>query len=205
MRARHGTTIARASLLAVVPLLAAATPANPTLTLLPASTLSVAGTSTVRSFTCAARTFTAAVATTGGEPVAAVLAGERAVTATEVAVDVAALDCRNGTMNAHMAKALKAPQHPTIAFRMTGYESARAADGAAGATGTVTGVLTLAGVQKTITMRGAAAAAADGALRVTGTHALRMTEYGIKPPSLMLGTMKVGDEVTVSFDLLLKD
>lgn len=202
MRPRHGTTIARAGLLAIVPLLAAATPANTLLTLQPASTLTVAGTSTVRSFTCGARAFTTAIATTGGEAVRGVLAGERTVTGADVAIDVAALDCRNGTMNAHMAKALNGGRHPTIAFRMTGYESARATDGA---TGTVTGVLTLSGVQKTITMRGDASAGADGALRVTGTHALKMTDYGIKPPSLMLGTMKVGDEVTVSFDLLLKD
>ena len=131
-----------------------------------------------------------------------VLAGERAVAGADVALDVAALDCRNGTMNSHMRKALRSAEHPTIAFRMTGYESARSADGA---TGTVTGVLTLAGVQKSITMRGGATAAPGGALRVTGTHVVRMTDYGIKPPSLMLGRLKVGEDVTVSFDLLLKD
>lgn len=202
MRASHGTTIARAGLLALVPLLAAATPANTVLTLQPSSTLSVAGTSTLRSFTCAASGFTTTVEATGSDAVAGVLAGERAVTGADLAIDVADLDCRNGTMNSHMRKALQADRHPTIAFRMTGYESARAADGA---TGSVTGVLTLAGVQKTITMRGGATAAPDGALRVTGTHVLRMTEYEIKPPSLMLGRIKVGQDVTVSFDLLLKD
>jgi hypothetical protein len=31
-----------------------------------------------------------------------------------------------------------------------------------------------------------------------------MTEYGLKPPSLMMGTMKVKDAVKVHFDLLLK-
>jgi hypothetical protein len=31
-----------------------------------------------------------------------------------------------------------------------------------------------------------------------------MTEWGLKPPTLMLGTMKVGDRVKVGFDLLLK-
>lgn len=201
MRARF-TTTRRAMLLALVPALAAATTANPaTLTLQPGSTLTVAGTSTVRSFTCGVRAFTTAVETTGGAAVAGVLAGDRAVTGATVAVDVAALDCRNGTMNAHMGKALKGAQHPTVTFRMTGYESARATDGA---TGTVTGVLTLAGVERTITMRGGAAPAADGALRVTGSHALKMTDWSIKPPTLMMGTMKVGDEVTVSFDLLLK-
>jgi hypothetical protein len=31
-----------------------------------------------------------------------------------------------------------------------------------------------------------------------------MTEFGLRPPSLMLGTMKVRDKVTVNFDLYLK-
>jgi len=31
-----------------------------------------------------------------------------------------------------------------------------------------------------------------------------MSEYGLKAPSLMMGTMKVGNKVTVKFDLLLK-
>jgi hypothetical protein len=31
-----------------------------------------------------------------------------------------------------------------------------------------------------------------------------MKEYGIKPPTLMLGTMRVGEKVNVKFDLLLK-
>ncbi len=33
---------------------------------------------------------------------------------------------------------------------------------------------------------------------------LRMTEYGVKPPSLMLGTLKVADAVTVHFDVVLE-
>jgi hypothetical protein len=32
-----------------------------------------------------------------------------------------------------------------------------------------------------------------------------MTEFGVKPPTLMLGTMKVGDKVKVGFDLYLKN
>ena len=31
-----------------------------------------------------------------------------------------------------------------------------------------------------------------------------MKDFGMKPPTLMLGTMKVAEKVTVNFDLLLK-
>jgi hypothetical protein len=32
-----------------------------------------------------------------------------------------------------------------------------------------------------------------------------MTEFGLKPPTLMLGTMKVDERVTVGFDVVLKN
>jgi hypothetical protein len=31
-----------------------------------------------------------------------------------------------------------------------------------------------------------------------------MTDFGVRPPTLMMGTMKVHDPVTVHFDVLLK-
>ena len=32
-----------------------------------------------------------------------------------------------------------------------------------------------------------------------------MTEFGLKPPTLMLGTMKVDERIKVGFDVVLKD
>lgn len=189
------------ALLVALPTLVAWTPANPVLTLQPQSRLWVSGTSTVRSFECKATAFDVRL-DAAPDAVAGVLAGEKAVRTADVTVPAAKLDCGNGKMNEHMWKALKKEQHPDIAFRLTSYQSAK---GAAGVQGELTGVLALGGVEKTITFPGTAVDAGEGTLRVTGTHELRMTEYGLKPPSLMLGSMKVGDRVTVAFDLLLKD
>jgi hypothetical protein len=36
-----------------------------------------------------------------------------------------------------------------------------------------------------------------------GSRGLRMTDYGIKPPTMMLGTLRVGDSITVRYRLLL--
>ncbi|HEU4630126.1 MAG TPA: YceI family protein [Gemmatimonadaceae bacterium] len=189
------------ALLCTLPTLVAWTPANPTLTLQPQSRLWVRGTSTVRDFECRATAFDVRVEA-APNAVTGVLAGEQAVTTASVRVPADRLDCGNGKMNDHMWKALKRQQYPDIAFRLTGYETATAS---AGVQGTVTGVLALGGVERTITLQGNAVAAPDGALRVTGTHELRMSEYGLKAPTLMMGTLKVGDRVTVAFDLLLKD
>jgi polyisoprenoid-binding protein YceI len=112
------------------------------------------------------------------------------------------LDCRNGTMNEHMRKALKAKEFPTIVFRAASYDLARTSDSVAI---TLNGSLTLGGVEKPITVTAQAKPGPDGTLVVFGTREVRMTEFGLKPPSLMLGTMKVDEKLTVGFEVVLKN
>ena len=38
-----------------------------------------------------------------------------------------------------------------------------------------------------------------------GKHQLRMSEFNIRPPTMMLGTIRVGDLVTIQYRLLLVD
>jgi len=196
---RTHTSLALAALL---PLTIAAAHVVMPLDLQPESRLWIAGTSTVRSFQCQAGAFDAKVASTSVEAVAAVLAGEKAVSKVEVTVPVERLDCRNGTMNEHMRKALKAKEFPTVVFRAEAYDLVRSNDSIAV---TMTGSLTLGGVEKPITIKAQAKPGANGALVVSGTREVRMTEFGLKPPTLMLGTMKVDDRVTVGFDVVLKN
>jgi polyisoprenoid-binding protein YceI len=175
------------------------TPLFERLTLQPESRLWVDGTSTVRSFSCKATDVDAMV---DGAPdaVAQVAAGEKGVNAVRFRVEAAKLECGNGTMNEHMRKALKADANPVIDFKLASYDVSRAGDGV---TGTLTGSLSLGGVQKPVSI--AAVGKSEGsALRVTGSYPLKMTEYDLKPPTLMFGRIKVGETVTVKFDLLLK-
>ena len=167
----------------------------------PQSRLWVSGTSTVRGFECQAGAFQARVEGTGPGAVKAVLSGEKAVRAVEVSVPTEKLDCRNGTMNEHMRKAIKAKEHPVITFQLQSYDIAGMSDGVRG---TLTGTLTLGGVQKTITID-AEAKEVNDVLHVTGTHELKMTEFGLKPPTLMMGAMKVNERVKVGFDIVLTD
>lgn len=197
---RRPSARALPALLGLIPALAM-TPARTALDVQPESRLWISGTSTVRSFECTATTFDADVQSLPGA-VTATLAGEKAVTAVEVRVPTDKLDCKNGTMNEHMLKALKAKANPTIVFTLVSYDLARQ-DGATHVT--LTGQLALGGVQKPVTLVANAKEGAPGTLRVSGTHEIRMSEWGLKPPSLMLGTMKVDERIKVGFDLLLKD
>ena len=172
-----------------------------TLTLQPESRLWVTGTSNVRDFECTATSLTVDVTSTPNA-VALVAAGEKAVTGVNVRVPAAQLDCKNGKMNSHMLKALKAPEFPEVAFDLTSYELATVATGA---NVTLTGDLTLGGVKKTIRINAKASPGDGDALKVTGAKDITLSEYGLKAPTLMMGTLKVSDLVQVHFDLLLKE
>lgn len=170
------------------------------LALQPQSKLWVEGSSTIRSFSCQASDVKATVEADGSNAIARLMTGDKAVQTVEIVVPADKLDCGNGTMNEHMRKAIKAAEHPAIAFKITSYEITKDANGVRGS---LTGALSLGGETKTITVP-ATGEMADGALRVTGTYALAMSDYDLKAPSLMFGRIKVRDQVTVKFDLLLK-
>ena len=155
------------------------------------SRLWLEGTSTVRSFKCTASKLDMAVAAETDEAPATM------VKSASLLVPVAQLECGNKTMNEHMRKALKAESNPTIAWKMTSYE-------VQGSNVVINGKLTIAGKENAIELRGTGTAD-NGTIRFKGSKQFKMTEYGVKPPSLMLGTMKVGDPVTVSFDLILSE
>lgn len=169
--------------------------------LLPESRLWVDGTSSVRAFTCRAGTVNADVATSVEHAVQALLTGENAVKSLTFSVPAAKLDCGNGTMNGHMLKAIKAKEHATIAFQL---ESYTITTGGETLSVTLRGTLALGGATRPITMNAALAPSPAGALRVSGVYELNMKDYDLTPPSLMFGTLKVGEMVKVNFDLVLR-
>ena len=63
--------------------------------------------------------------------------------------------------------------------------------------------MTIAGVSKEINVTVLGSKNKDGQLQFAGEQKINMSEYGIKPPTMFFGTVKVGDAVTVKFDLTL--
>lgn len=172
------------------------------LTLQTGSRLWFDGGSSVKDWSCKAPTLNVNVVTSKADAATAVVAGEKAVASVELTVPVMSLDCDNGTMDGHMRKALDASAHPSITFSLRSYDLVKSAENVAV---TLSGTLTIHGKSLPVTFPATAAAAAGGALRLTGVYELNMKDYGVKPPSLMLGTMNVRDKVKVRFDLLLND
>lgn len=170
------------------------------LVLQPQSKLWVEGSSSIKSWSCKSGDVNAVVEAASANAVSQLLIGDKAVKAVDVTLTGEKLECGNGTMNDHMKEALKVKEFPVIEFKMASYDVTRGADGISG---TLNGTLTLGGVKKPIAVA-AVGTSESGALHVVGSYDLKMTEYDLKPPTLMFGRIKVGEAVTVKFDLVLK-
>lgn len=172
------------------------------ITFQPESKLWVDGTSTVRSYSCKATTMRGSVQSAEAGATLEMAQLRKAVRTVEVAVPVQGLECGNGTMNGHLRKALKAEENPTVKFELSQYDLV-AGGGSEGAV-TLKGRLVIAGQEKPVTIQADLSTDAAGTLRVKGSKELLMSEYGVKAPTLMMGTLKVRDRVVVNFDVVLK-
>lgn len=170
-------------------------------TLAPGAQLAVDGDSTVRAFSCKAQKVDVKLQPAEGASLSAEGLAQ-ALRSFSLELPVTQLDCANDTMNGHLRDAMKARENPAIRFEMASYTAgAPQSDGRRVLR--IRGNLTLAGATRPVELTAIASPTPTG-LRVQGRHALRMTEWGVKPPSLMLGTMKVKEAVAIRFDLALQ-
>lgn len=155
------------------------------------------GSSNIRRFTCRAERLEGGVELLAGTPLAEISRGAQPLDAGEIIIPVSGLDCGIGAMNRHLREALHGDAHPTVDFRLDGY------DVLPGDTLRVEGRLTIAGTERPVTLLGAAERDDSGVMHVRGSHELRVTDFGVKPPRRFLGLLKVRDRVTVHYDMVL--
>lgn len=101
-------------------------------------------------------------------------------------------------MDSKTYEALKAAEYPEILFtvsspmRLTQVRDCRTAI-------PVKGELALAGVCKPVTMLVSTFEIRHGNLSFEGSQQINMTDYGVKPPSALFGTMRAGPDITIHF------
>ena len=113
-------------------------------------------------------------------------------------VPVAGLKSEHKGLDKNLRKALAADEHPDIVFALSSYAVEASSDGRR--TIVADGALSVAGVTKTRELR-ATLEEKDGALVLEGEHALLMTDFGVKPPTALLGTVRAKNRVVVRFRL----
>jgi polyisoprenoid-binding protein YceI len=104
----------------------------------------------------------------------------------------------NSIMTNKTHEALRVDNHPEITFNSAQESALQVRNG--GFSSTITGQLTINGIKNQVTVP-VEGTLTGTKLRVKGAKTIKMSDYGIKAPTALMGTLKTGDEVTVSFDL----
>jgi polyisoprenoid-binding protein YceI len=164
----------------------------------PTSKLWIEGTSNVHNWKCETTTLDAAIDLDG--LAAQLTAAPKALKKVTVKIPVKSLKCGHGKMDDNMYKALKADDKSEIVYLMSSFETLSSENKDEFTLRTV-GTLTIAGKENPVTMDVAATRFTDGTIKATGTVPIKMTAFGVQPPSAMFGTIKTGDEVKVKFEL----
>lgn len=167
----------------------------------PQTTMRIEGTSSLHDFTCSAPLVSGVmeVSAPGATATAEVLA---ALSVVNVEVPVGKIDCGNGTMDKKMRQALNEKSAPVVTYRMTSVEVSGQPDANGLFLLKTKGRLSIGGTEKVIDMDVRGGQNGDGTFNFTGSKKIKMSEFGIKPPSAMLGAVKTGDEVTVHFEVV---
>ncbi len=96
--------------------------------------------------------------------------------------------------------ALNAGRYPEITFRTNG--TGRFEKNGDNYQIISNGELTIAGNTRQINVRATCVNGDDKKLICSGSQKLKMTDYNIDPPVMMLGALRTGDEVTISYNIV---
>ena len=129
-----------------------------------------------------------------------VISGKK-VQSLKVDVPVKSIKSNEKLMDTKTYEAFNAEKNPTITFQLIDavIQKATAED----IDVVLTGNLTMAGVTKKVSFNTTGKALKAGTFQFTGSVALKMTDFKMKPPTAMLGMMKVGDAITLKFSIVL--
>lgn len=98
-------------------------------------------------------------------------------------------------MDKNAFKALKTDKNKQISFQLTSSKIT-------GKIITCTGNLTIAGTTKPVDVD-VTWEVKNGNMVCKGSKKIKMTNFNVEPPSFMFGSVKTGDEITVTFDVTL--
>jgi YceI-like domain len=172
------------------------------------STLWLNGTSSVHDFECRTSDLRlsvgpeAALATSANPVGFETLVRAQGIQSLALELPVASLRSGKSGLDKNLQKAMRADQYPLIRFQLKRYDIAAHGVKADTVNIAAEGALTVNGRERPEKLAARAYRDAAG-LWLVGTKPLLMSDFDIKPPKMMLGTLKVHDPVTIHYKLLL--
>lgn len=123
----------------------------------------------------------------------------------EMQIPIATLRCGNRGIERDMRTALKADRYPVIEFRFKELRGHIEHDLDRNVyEARIAGEITLAGARRDVEILVTAQRIDRERFRLQAELPLRMTDFGIAPPAVLFGVIKVRDELYVRFDLMLE-
>lgn len=123
----------------------------------------------------------------------------------QVSIPIKNLNCGKPPINRDMRRTLNADSHPFIVYTLGDNKlvdpSNRNLNGSFDIE--TFGELNISGKTRTEKIIVKGQFIGTWQFRVTGAHTIQMSDYGLEPPSPMMGLIKVNDELTVHFDVIL--
>jgi hypothetical protein len=165
----------------------------------PDSRLWIEGSSNLRDWRCEATALEAFVDIERGSDL---IEGDRIgrLRRVQVSVPVNALTCGRGQMDRIMYKALRAEDGPDCRYIMGNFDVV-ATDTDGEVSLRTLGTLRVAGRENPVQLEVDVEQLADGTLRAQGSLPILMTDYGIAPPTALLGVIRTANRITVKFEL----
>ena len=132
----------------------------------------------------------------------------RLTPAVHVEIPVASLKSGTRGMDKKMSVALKAQSHPMITYQLesaevTSRQTAQENSSQGPLTIETQGTLTVAGMERPVRIPMQIRRLSKDRLEVSGKTSLRMTDFGIDPPTAMLGVLRTDDTVQVHWTWVL--
>lgn len=119
-----------------------------------------------------------------------------------VMVPVRAFECGNARMTDDLKETLRAEEHPLIRFELVDASVGAASDTSGGWRPVrALGPLTIAGTKRLMRIEAVARALDADHFHLRGCTPIRMTYFGIEPPTKALGLIRVKNRVEVQVDL----
>lgn len=153
--------------------------------------ITIAGTSTMHDWTMTSKEATCqAVIETdaNGNPTR--------VTSLLITIQAESLKSGKSAMDKNAYNALKTDKNKQITFQLA---SAQISDKSVASSGN----LTIAGTSKQTDVTANFEVLGNKSIKFTGIKKIKMTEYKVEPPTFMFGSIKTGDDLTITYEITL--
>ncbi len=121
----------------------------------------------------------------------------------EIKIAVKGIKSKEGKkMDDKTYETFKSDKNPYIIYTFS--NAAVKVDASHAVTIEASGQLDMAGSTQPVSLLASGIELPNGDMQLSVSKKLKMTDFNMKPPVMMLGTIKVGDEITVKFDFVLE-